>query len=486
MSGSVAIWVFVIGLIAAIMLHEWGHFYTARRFGMRADRFFLGFGPTLWSIRRGETEYGVKLIPAGGFVRIQGMSPLDERKRPVPDEIFRAERLQEDRRAAAARLGVDPLEVENLPVTTWERLERELRSRGASKELARRVIRRVQGSLPDHPHAEHGHAVLTEVLATEVPDTGRVGDLHHRLLKGDEGRFFHDRPAWQRAIVLVAGSAMHFVIAAVVLLLGFLFLPQITGEIAPVVSEVQAESPAEAAGLQPGDRLLAVAGVRSSDYEVLRDEIRTRPDESVTLVILRDGQEQTLTVTPNRVEDPETGEEIGQVGFIPTLETRRLAATEALYETFLGDAGIVAMTVGTFRALGYVFGPEGLSALFSQVVGQADRGLEGAVSIVGAAALAGETATFGLLWLIGLTASINIFVGIFNLLPLPPLDGGHLAVLGIEKAVNGVRARMGRPATFRIDERAVAAVAIPVLAILGTVFVMLLWLDVTNPIQLPQ
>ena len=456
MSGSVAIWIFVIGLIAAIMLHEWGHFYTARRFGMRADRFFLGFGPTLWSMHKGETEYGVKLIPAGGFVRIKGMSPIDERLRPVPDEIFDPSRLQEDRREHVRRTMQDPLEVENLPPTIWERATRVLRERGASRDLIDRTLRRVRGSLPEHPRAEDGHAVLTEVLATEVTETGRVGDLHHRLLKGDEGRFFHDRPAWQRAIVLVAGSAMHFVIAAVVLLLGFLFLPQITGEVSPVVSEVQADSPAEEAGLQAGDRLLAVGSIRSDNYDELREAIRERPEETLTLVIRRDGQEQTLTVVPNRVEDPQTGEEIGQVGFVPTLETRRLTATEALYETFLGDASVVAMTVGTFEALGRVFGPEGLSALFSQATGQADRGLDGAVSIVGAAQLAGEAATFGIIWLIGLTASINIFVGIFNLLPLPPLDGGHLAVLGIEKAVNGVRSRLGKPTTFRIDERALA------------------------------
>src|SRR5665811_1807151 len=99
MSGTVAIVLFVVGLVAAIMLHEWGHFVTARRFGMRADRFFLGFGPTLWSTRVGETEYGVKAIPAGGFVRIKGMSPTDERLAPVPDVVFGPEALAEARRS---------------------------------------------------------------------------------------------------------------------------------------------------------------------------------------------------------------------------------------------------------------------------------------------------------------------------------------------------------------------------------------------------
>src|SRR5690554_1295984 len=102
MSGPAAITVFVVSLIAAIMLHEAGHFLTARRFGMRADRFFLGFGPTLWSTRRGETEYGVKALPLGGFVRIRGMSELDERLAPVPDAVFVTEAIAADRELVPA------------------------------------------------------------------------------------------------------------------------------------------------------------------------------------------------------------------------------------------------------------------------------------------------------------------------------------------------------------------------------------------------
>jgi regulator of sigma E protease len=97
MSGGAAIWLFVISLVAAIMIHEAGHFVTARWFGMRADRFFLGFGPTVWSTHRGETEYGVKALLLGGFVRIKGMSPIDERLRPLPEQIFEPSALEADR-----------------------------------------------------------------------------------------------------------------------------------------------------------------------------------------------------------------------------------------------------------------------------------------------------------------------------------------------------------------------------------------------------
>ena len=254
MSSTVGIVIFVVSLLAAIMLHEWGHLASARRFGIRADRFFVGFGPTLWSTRRGETEYGVKALPLGGFVSIKGMTPLDERRRGVPDEVLSPERLTEDRREEAQRRGgADPLEVGTLPEPTWERLEAQLAERGTPPEVRERIVRRTRASLSDDTDLTRARSVLTEVLITEVPDTGRPGDLRHRLLEGDEGRFFHDRPAWQRAIVLAAGSAMHFVIAFVVLLGGFLFIPMGTGEIEPVVSDVVEGSPADEAGLQIDD-----------------------------------------------------------------------------------------------------------------------------------------------------------------------------------------------------------------------------------------
>lgn len=485
MSGTAGIVFFVVSIVAAIMLHEYGHFFTARWFGIRADRFFLGFGPTLWSFQRGETEYGVKALPLGGFVRIKGMSPLDERLGPVPDDVFDADRITEDRRRAAELGGGDPLAAGNLPEPTWQRLITELRARGAKRALAERIVRRTRASLPGDATVEHARDVAREVIATEVGERRRVGDLSHRLLRGDQERFFHDRPAWQRAIVLVAGSTMHFIIAIVVLFGGLWMLPQFQGEIEPVVSEVLADSPAAEAGITPGDELRAVEGERSNDYEVLRDIIAQRPDEPTTLVVARNGSEQELTATPEPAEDPETGETVGRLGFVPTLVEERLSATEALQETFVGEAGVVAMTEATFEAMGRVFGPEGLAAIAQQTVGEEERDQEGAISLVGAAGLAGQADAYGLFLLVALIASINVFIGVFNLLPLPPLDGGHLAVLAIERGVNAVRGLRGRPQDFSVDPRAVAAVAIPVLVVLGLLFFALLWLDITDPIQLP-
>jgi regulator of sigma E protease len=493
MSGAAAIWVFVISLVAAIMIHEAGHFVTARWFGMRADRFFLGFGPTLWSTHRGETEYGVKALPLGGFVRIQGMSPLDERLRPVVDTVFEPRALAEDRERAAELLpagggdaGVGVTHAA-FPETTWERLDEELRRRGTPKAVAERIVRRTRTTVPSDGDTGDARRTLTEVIVTEAPDEGRVGDLHHRLLEGDRGRFFQDRPAWQRAIVLVAGSVMHFVIAIAVLLAMFLLVPQPTGEVAPVVGEVLEDSPAEAAGVEIGDRLRGVDAVRSDEYLELRDRIRARPGQPTDLQVERDGETLVLTVTPAEVTDEETGETVGQVGFVPTEITERLDAGTAVYEATLGPAGFVAIFTGSIGALVRVFSPDGIANLMQQASGSEERAVDGAVSLVGAASLAGQatSSVYGLLILLGLIASINIFIGIFNLVPLPPLDGGHLAVLGIERGVNALRKARGKTPDFTVDPRAVAAVAIPVLAVLGTVFVVLLWLDITDPLRLP-
>jgi regulator of sigma E protease len=491
MTGGVAITVFVVSLLAAIMLHEAGHLLTAKRFGMRADRFFVGFGPTLWSTRRGETEYGVKAFPLGGFVRIVGMSPVDDRQPPVVDVAFDPDGLADDRRLAAERLGTDPLAVGNLPDPTWERLGLVLRERGTPRGLEERIVRRTRASLPEHPTAGDARTALTQVLVTEVEDTSRVGDLHHRLLRGDADRFFHDRPAWQRAIVLVAGSVAHFLIAVGVLFGAYLFLPQLTGGALPVIEAVIEDSPADEAGLVPGDRVVAIGDLRSDDFEELRQAIQERPGQPTELSYLRDGQEATVTVTPTEDRDPETGETVGRVGFVPSAEFARLAPVEAAERAVVGEpsftspGGFVPMFTGSLQALVRVFSPDGLGQLFAQATGQVDRSVEGAVSLVGAASIAGQTGgdALGLTLFLALIAAVNVFIGIFNLVPLPPLDGGHLAVLGVERAVNGWRSLRGRAADFTVDPRAIAAIAVPVIAILGTVFLALLWLDITDPIR---
>lgn len=484
MSGATAIVVFIVSIIAAIMIHEFGHYLTARWFGMRADRFFLGFGPTLWSTQRGETEYGVKALPLGGFVRIKGMSPLDERLRPVGDQVFDAYAIDRDREQELVTAGA-PTAPAALPDATWRRLERELRMRGTGRQLTERIVNRTRTNAGDSAELRHVRTVFNEVVAGEVADTGRIGDLHHRITQGDRGRFFPDRPAWQRAIVLVAGSVMHFLIAIAVLLGMFLFVGQPTGEISTTVGSVMEGEPADEAGLLAGDQLLAVEGVRSTDYAELREAIRGRPGQPTELLVSRDGEELTLTVTPKAVDDE--GDTVGQVGFVPAEVFERYTVSEAIEEAFVGPVGFFTLFAGSLVALWRVFSPAGIMQMLSQATGAEERTVDGAVSLVGAASMAGQAGggQRGLITLLLLIVSINVFIGIFNLVPLPPLDGGHLAVLGIERAVNAVRGLRGKAQDFTVDPRAIAAVAIPVLAVLGVVMVAVLWLDIANPLQLP-
>ncbi len=472
MSGGIAITVFAVALIGAIMLHELGHFATARWFGMKADRYFLGFGPTLWSTKRGETEYGVKALPLGGFVRICGMSPTDDRNASVMDTVF-------------------PFG-EPLPEDPWGALEEELRRRGTPRQTTEHICRRTRATVESRIDPGEIRDVLREVIITEVEDTGRVGDLRHRLLEGDRGRFFHDRPPWQRAIVLFAGSGMHFVLAFVTLFAAAAFLPQWTGDLDTRVAQVIEDSPAEEAGLQPGDRVVGVEELRADEYSVLRDAIRERPGEPISVVVERDGEELALLMVPEVNEDPETGEGFGTVGFAPELELRRVGAVDALEQALVGEVapgrviGVIPMFVGSIEGIINVFSPSGLADIVAQATGQQERDVEGAVSIVGAAALAGQASegALGLLAILGLFAAINVFIGIFNLAPVPPLDGGHLAILGIEKVVNTLRRLRGKAADYTVDPRVFAAIAIPVIAGLLVLMGLLIWLDITDPIQL--
>ncbi|MEX2325044.1 MAG: M50 family metallopeptidase [Nitriliruptoraceae bacterium] len=466
MSGPWSITAFVLSLIVAIMLHEAGHFLTARKFGMRADRFFLGFGPTLWSFRRGETEYGVKALPLGGFVRIVGMSDDDVRHEPIVDEV--------DWHAAEAR----------------HRFNNLLTERGTPPAVRERIFRRVD-AIGD-TDSDRMRAAVHQILITEVDDTHRIGDLHHRLLRGDDERFFRDRPAWQRAMVLVSGSAAHFVIAIALLVGAYATLPLWTGDYSSEVAAVQEGSPAAAAGLRPGDRLTAVAGVASEDFTTLRDVIRDRAGQPTALTLLRGQQQLTIELTPVGVEDPATGATIGVAGFAPEMQMDRLGPVEAVTHALIGQpelgnpGGFIPMFTGSLRALFTVFSPSGIGEILAQATGQQPRSIDGAVSLVGAASIAGQVGEVasGLVLFIGLIAVVNVFIGIFNLMPLPPLDGGHLAALAYERTVNLTRQLRGRQPDYHVDPRALAAIAVPVLAILSVVVLALLWLDITDPIRL--
>ena len=505
MSGSLAIVAFVVALVLCVLIHELGHLLTAKVFGMRADRYFVGFGPTLWSTRSGETEYGLKAFPLGGFVSIRGMTPLDERRRGIVDDLFDHQRLAADRVSATtvaagpratgeagSSAAIDTALAPNVPETTFARLATMLEERGTPPELRERIDRRLRAALGPASTVADARSALTEVLTTELEDSRRLGDLPHRLRRGDEGRFYHDRPIWQRAITIATGPLTHLLIAFVLLFGIYALVALPTGEATTEVAGLVEDSPAEAAGLQPGDVILAVDDVTSDDFLVLREALRDRPGQPTTLQVERDGEQLEIELVPGEQLDEASGETVGFAGFAPTPDEERLTASQALVRASVGDeviplGGVVPILGASVDGLINIFSPQGLTSLASTAIGAQERDPEAGVSLVGAASLAGQAAGdggAGLVNFVFLLASINVFFFIFNMVPLPPFDGGHLAVLVIEKGVNLVRRARGRRPDYTVDPRAITAVALPVMGVLGFVLLALLWLDIVDPIRI--
>ena len=408
---------FVVALLLSVTLHEAGHFFTARRYGMKATQFFVGFGPTLFSRQRGETEVGIKAIPAGGFVKIVGMTQLEE---------------------------VDP---------------------------------------------------------------------------ADEPRAFWRQPAGQRAVVLAAGSTVHFIIAVLLVLLSSLVIGKAVevspgiGLVAPCVTAAAGgdcsnggslPSPAQAAGFQVDDTVLAVDGKPVAGSLALVRALRSFPGEPVVVRVLRDGQQRDLTVTPVAVARPSLDptldadgnevrdsrgelifatERVGAIGVLPAFrqDTERLGPVEAVGHSLTTGKLMVTGIVDTFT--------EKLGTI-TQVYGP-DRDPAGFVGVVGAGRISGEviaseeTLSTKVLSFLLLIAGLNLFVGVFNLLPLLPLDGGHLAVLGFEQARDKIRRTFGYDGPLRrVDLTRLLPLTYAVVVFFAAFTVWLLGADLVNPIRI--
>jgi membrane-associated protease RseP (regulator of RpoE activity) len=389
MTSLLGITLFVLALMLAIFLHEGGHFTTAKLFGMKVERFFLGFGPTIWSFRRGETEYGIKAFPLGGFCKIAGMSPYEN------DGNF----LEEDRSA-------DP-------------------------------------------------------AATPTPPE----------------RQFRNKPAWQRSIVLAAGSITHFIVAILLIWMVLVAIGIGTGQVTTTIDNTVAldggqRSPAQIAGLRSGDQIVAVAGTPVSTFEQLRAVLQGKGDQPITIEYVRDGERRSATVTPVN----QNGR--GFLGFQPSEETRRIGVLAAIPESMklFWDT-----TVATVKGLGgFVTGlADRISAPEPAPAGSGGGGGGvrdgGPIGIVGITRLAGQ-AVANNQWaiFIAILIQLNIVVGVFNLLPLPPMDGGYLAFV------------LWQVVTRReVDLRKVVPVAALIVGLLVMLTVGLVWLDITNPVPYP-
>jgi membrane-associated protease RseP (regulator of RpoE activity) len=404
MSFTVGVVLFALGIGASVALHEFGHLLTAKAFGMQATRYFIGFGPTLFSFRRGETQYGLKAIPAGGFVSISGMT----RTEAVPE--------------------------------------------------------------------------------------------------ADQSRAFWRYPAWKRTVVLSAGSATHFLLAILAVYgaavtAGLPTSKAVVASVQPCVVPTAAAdgtvrdcapddpaAPAAGLGLRAQDQIVAVAGQRVSTYEDLLTALRSRPGETVELTYRRDGAERTGSLTVASVRRmPLNGEKadqdglvtVGAIGVAPSL-TEHFGPAAAVGETF-------RFTGSMFRATGTAIAnfPEKVPQLLGAVAGE-ERDPEGPISVVGASRVGGQAieAGFVLLFVL-LFAGFNIFVGVFNLFPLLPLDGGHIAVLWFERARSRIARALGRRDPGPVDLNKLVPLTVLVIVLFGGISVMAILADIVNPIANP-
>ncbi|MGE5829177.1 MAG: M50 family metallopeptidase [Micromonosporaceae bacterium] len=422
MAESIGIVIFALGIITSVCLHEAGHMATAKAFGMKVTRYFVGFGPTLWSFRRGETEYGVKAIPAGGFVKIVGMTPQDDDVEPADE-----------------------------PRAMW--------------------------------------------------------------------RF----PVWKRTIVLSAGSLTHFLLGVVILwgLFAFAPLPDYdrADSAAPVVDLVlpcvtvnwsidpatgqpkecvpgqDPSSAAAQAGLRQGDRITALDGVAVNTWKEMTERVRAAGGQTMTITFERDGQ--SLTSPPvtlplaQRVKpgvDPNTPvgeitqadlERVGQLG-ITEVVPRHTAGPIAAFGLATDQTGL--MFSGTVTALKQF--PQKVPKLWAALTGS-ERDPETPISVVGASRIGGELFKQGE-WptFLLLLAGLNFFVGVFNLLPLLPLDGGHIAISWFEKVRSALYRRLGRADPGRVDYYKLMPVTYAVILLFGGFTLLTVAADIINPITI--
>ncbi|MFB9833131.1 M50 family metallopeptidase [Actinoallomurus acaciae] len=390
--GLLGVVAFVVALLLSVVLHEAGHLITAKRFGMKASQFFAGFGTTLWSRRRGETEYGIKVIPLGGFVKIVGYTPLEE---------------------------IDP---------------------------------------------------------------------------ADEPRAFYRQPALRRATVIVAGVVMNLFLAFVLLvgLAAGIGLPSdraattVVRRVSPCVTAAATcaardpESPSKKAGLRVQDRIVSFGGRPVRDWDQLSAAIRdTAPGRPVTVVVERNDRRLSLPVTVAALDGR------GYLGVEPVARTRRLGpvASVRFAGRFMGD-----MTVSIAGVVADI--PHAIPKLFGHERASTPGGQAG--SIVGGAEASGQVFSSSDTWrdkltsFILLVVSLNLFVGLLNLVPLLPLDGGHLAVVCYERLKAVVFRVRGRPDPGPVDMTKLMPLTYVAVTLLVGLGILLILADVFNPLKVPQ
>lgn len=438
--------VFATAILASIGLHELGHMIPAKKFGGKVTQYFIGFGPTVWSRQVGETEYGVKAIPLGGYVKIVGMLP--------PDAVALADRVEVD--AAGNQV---------------------VRVRKSNTGMFTQLI-------------SDARAAEWETIRPE-----------------DTDRLFYKFPWWQKVIVMGGGPTVNIVIAFLLFAAVFATygnpgdptaettIDEVSACVIPgyednrvCTDEEVAErpTPAYAAGIKAGDRIVSFNGTEITSWEQVQRLVKANGTAEADVVVERDGKELTFTtetaVRPPDREGEKADEKVGFLGIVP----RSHPTTGGLVYT-VDQMG--SMTVEVVKSLATL--PAKVWGVAKAIVGVEERDPMGPVSIVGGGRLAGETAshdeipvTGKIVSLLLLVAGFNFFIGMFNFVPLLPLDGGHIAGALWEAVRRGWARLRHRPDPGYVDVAKLLPIAYVVgLAILVMGLVLIVG-DIVVPVHL--
>jgi membrane-associated protease RseP (regulator of RpoE activity) len=422
---------FTVGVAVSVGLHELGHLIPGKLYNVKITQYFVGFGRTIWSRRRGETEYGVKAIPLGGYVKLVGMLP------PAPDQ--------------------DPSKVRSSQTGMFAQLVSDARS------------------------AEY------ELVNPE-----------------DHDRLFYRLPWWKRVVIMGSGVTINLVLALglfAIVFMGYGVNNATTtvGTVAECVKVVEVDkdpgecttqdpaTPALTAGLEPGDRIVAFNGTTISSYDQLQRLIRANAAGSADLAVERDGDRLTLhtNTTINGLpstDDPSETVDAGFLGITPTVEREGQSAGYVV--DFMADG-----TWETLKAIGAM--PQKVYHVSRAALGLEERAVDSPMSVVGAGRVAGEFASndensvasrfFSVLMLIG---ALNLFLGLINLVPLPPFDGAGIATTLYEAARRGIARLLGRPDPGVVDAAKLLPVTYVVAGLLLVMTAILVYADIVAPVSI--
>jgi len=427
----------LVGLALSIGLHEIGHLVPAKLFGVKVTQYMIGFGKTLFSFRRGETEYGVKAIPLGGYISMIGMFP------PAKGD-------------------------------------------------------------------EHGRNATTGFMQTMAQDA-QVASME-TVATGEDERTFYRLPVWKRVIIMFGGPFMNLVIGVVlfgVLLVGF-GTPQASTTVGsvsqcvlPTTSSRQTcetgdpQGPAAAAGIKPGDTIVSIDGTPITSWSQSTQIIRGSAGRALPVVIERDGRRSTVTVTPKvntvaktdakgTVVTNDAGQPVTQqVGFVG-IGTMQKLVPQPVTSVLPAVGAQVGAVAGVIVHL-----PERLVDVWNAAFGPGERDPNGPMSVVGVGRVAGEVAALDgvpvidkAYSMIGLLASLNIALFVFNLIPLLPLDGGHIAGALWEGLRRSVAKLFKRRDPGPVDMAKLMPLTMAVVVIFGGMSLLLVYADIVKPVTI--